>query len=191
MIRYRKDYMKQYNLANKDKVKLNRQHYRKTINGWINITYACMKSCSNRKKIKLKFPNFTKDEFVQWISNQQDLFDKLWDAWVDSSYDTKLKPSVNRLDDYKPYIFNNMELTTWEDNWKKGNKCIKKVIACTINGRKSGVPIIQLNMNGVIVSEFDSANDVYSKLGFDNSYISKCCRGILHHAYGFIWRYKI
>ena len=51
-------------------------------------------------------------------------------------------------------------------------------------------PVLQFTKNGESVKEWKSGCDIQKNLGYDNSAISKCCRGKYKSAYGFVWRYK-
>lgn len=51
------------------------------------------------------------------------------------------------------------------------------------------IPVMQMSMNEQPLNVFTSSSEVKSQLGFDNSYINKCCKNIKPHAYGFKWKY--
>ena len=107
--------------------------YERTLKGWIARNYSNMKVKS--KKRNHSMPHFTKEEFKQWIKKQPRL-KELFHNWKASNYETNLYPSINRLDDYKGYTFNNMELITWRENNRKGNFSPKKIIRCSIETKK-------------------------------------------------------
>jgi hypothetical protein len=46
-------------------------------------------------------------------------FYELYNNWIDSGYKKSDKPSVDRIDDYKGYSFDNIQLMTWKENNKK------------------------------------------------------------------------
>lgn len=60
-------------------------------------------------------PAYTEEQLFQWMLGQSN-FQKLYATWVDAGYETSLKPSIDRIDDYQPYTLNNIKLTTTEDN---------------------------------------------------------------------------
>lgn len=49
--------------------------------------------------------------------------------------------------------------------------------------------VLQLEKDGSLVRVWSSAMEVQKQLHFNQSYISKCCRGKRHSAYGFKWCY--
>lgn len=58
-------------------------------------------------------------------------------------------------------------------------------------GIKEPKKVIQISLDGKIIKKFDSIKDVERELNFDNSNISKACRGVQQTAYGYKWRYAI
>lgn len=66
------------------------------------------------------------------------------------------------------------------------------------NGFKAGckahelnkIPIVQLSLEGIFISEYSSIADAIKKEGWDASYITKNCKRKRNTAYGFNWMYK-
>lgn len=56
---------------------------------------------------------------------------------------------------------------------------------------KSPKPVLQLSTDGVEIARFDSVKSVEKTLGYDNSNISKACRGKTNTAYGYKWQFAI
>lgn len=54
---------------------------------------------------------------------------------------------------------------------------------------KVGTPILQLSLDGTAIRAFISGKSITNELGFDSSFISKCCRGKISKAYGFKWQF--
>lgn len=71
---------------------------------------------------------------------------------------------------------------------KKGKKFSedKKI---NMKGKKCK-PILQYDLEGNFIKEWESFKEIKNKLGFNNSGLCFCCRGIQKTAYGFVWRYK-
>lgn len=57
--------------------------------------------------------------------------------------------------------------------------------------RKNSHKILQLDLQGNLIQEWESAAAAAKELGFDSSGIRKCVRGILKTSYGFLWRESI
>lgn len=58
-----------------------------------------------------------------------------------------------------------------------------------INGKKS-FEVLQFDLKGNFIKEWQSTMEVERATGFYNNNISKCCRGGYKQAYGYIWKYK-
>lgn len=106
-------------------------------------------------------PAYTKQEFKEWLYANG--FKEKYDAWVDSGYDKWMKPSCDRIDDYKGYSLDNIRLTTWKENKDKqtedillhrstsGEKCkttqrvdihgnmLKEWVSCASAKRETGI----------------------------------------------------
>lgn len=105
---------------------------------------------------------------------------------------------VKHLDDCKKNnIASNLEWGTYKSNshdaWKKG-LCEKVRLNGknngAINGKKSSIPIVQLDENLFLVSEFQSIRDAERATGIKNSTINSCCKKRIKTSGGFIWKYK-
>lgn len=55
--------------------------------------------------------------------------------------------------------------------------------------KSRSIPILQFNLDGEFIKKWESGAQVQKDLGFDNSSITKCCKGKYKSVYGFIWRY--
>ena len=101
------------------------QKNKRDINQWYSNMYRSMK-IRNRSKFGLELP-FSLEEFTEWINiNYKDIFVKMFQEYVDNNCDKYLKPSIDRIDDYKGYSLDNMQLLTWRENDIKGSKGQKK-----------------------------------------------------------------
>lgn len=92
-------------------------------------------------------------------------------------------PYVNHKDENKLNDrADNLEWCTPEYNNSYGD-FIKKSM-------QSAKPLYQLDMNGNIIKEFNSAHQVQKVLGYNRRAIIGCCEGNCKTAYGYIWKYK-
>ena len=78
--------------------------------------YNSMIKRSKRRGHNLLFSN---REFQLWAKEQEDFISNC-DIWYASKQEpySPLKPSCNRLEDDKPYSFDNMEMITWGEHLK-------------------------------------------------------------------------
>ena len=56
-------------------------------------------------------------------------------------------------------------------------------------GDKNSIRVLQLDLYGQPIKEWKSATECKRMLGYDNSSIAKCCRGVMDSAYGYKWQY--
>lgn len=153
-----------------------RQRNKRTKTGWHTKTYSRMKR-DNKNKFGLPLP-FSKDEFIQWINiKYENKFDILFANYVDSECDKYLNPSIDRIDDYKSYTFENMQLITWKENDLKGTRGVKNKISCAEVGKRyCSKTVIQLDENKNEIMRFSSTHEAERVLGYDSSLIAKACR---------------
>lgn len=159
---------------------------------WITKVYGRMKR-DNKNKFDLASLPFSKEEFVKWLDSKYCVeFDKLFSEWVNSGFLKNKVPSIDRIDDYQSYTFENMQLLTWEENDLKGRLSEKnKKQMREMTKKIFSKPVIQINIDdGSIVNSFPSAREAGRCLSIDASGISACCRGELKYSKGFVWRYS-
>lgn len=101
--------------------------YEKTKKGFLMRLYRNMKSRVEgiqKQKFHLyegKSLDITKDAFYAW-GLSSDSFNSLWDCYLDSGFNRKLAPSVDRIDSKKGYCFENIEWVTHSENSSRGAK---------------------------------------------------------------------
>jgi len=128
-------------------------------------------------------PNYTKQEFVDRFIDNLDYIRHYY-SWVISNYSTKYSPSFDRLDDYKPYSFDNMQIMYWCQNKAKGHSDMKNGI---LNKQSKAVVGIHIKTGETI--EFYSGMDA-ERNGFNQSNVGYCCRGERKTHKGYKWEYK-
>ena len=73
--------------------------------------------------------------------------------------------------------------------WTYAEDCIdKSKINLRIRGKK--IPIVQYNLKGQYIQQWESAKDAGDVLGICRNNISKCCKRKQKTAGGYIWRYE-
>ena len=83
----------------------------------------------------------------------------------------------------------NLEWVSRIDNINYGTG-IKRRAENRRNGIGSKV-VLQFSLEGIFIREWASTKEVERSLGYNSSYIGRCCRNlIINTAYGYIWRYK-
>ena len=180
-MRDRKAKDKEYREDNRDIIVIRQREYYKTINGVLTEIYSTQRKSSKRRGHPL--PSYTKLELKHWLYNNTN-FLKVYHAWVDSGYNTRLKPSVDRLDDYIGYRMDNIRLVTWDENNRRAHSDMKS----GINNKKSK-RVLQLTLDGDLVKEWYSISDA-GRNGYSKVCISGCCNGKNQTHKGFIWKFS-
>lgn len=148
--------------------------YRKTINGLIKGIYQDQKKRCRQKKWQI---GYTMSEFKQWMLEQPNLIG-LHQKWVESGYNIKLVPSVDRINHLKRYEFGNIQLITFQENIEKAKK-----------ERPSKI-VYQYDLDGNFIKSFPSVTQAQNETGIYKSQISKCALGFLKTSGGYTWRYE-
>lgn len=169
---------KKYEKENKNYIK-----YEKTEKGVIRVIYKTQKGNSKRRSHIP--PNYSKEELKVWLYING--FKALFDTWVASGYEKRLKPSCDRLDDYKGYSLDRLRLVTWGENKDKQTEEI--LLARSTSGEKCKT-VEQLSLDGVLIKEFISASEAGRICNIDVRHISNCCLGKRKTSHGFKWKYK-
>lgn len=75
----------------------------------------------------------------------------------------------------------------------KGHKLTKEQIEKrTETNIKNGniLAVCQFDLDGNFIKEYDNAEDVKRKTGYDSVYVRNCCKGKHEKAYGYVWKFK-
>lgn len=97
-------------------------------------------------------------------------------------------PQVNHINEIKDdNTVENLEWCTSKYNANYGGRN-ERVSMSKRNGRYSK-RVLQYTLDGILVAEYPSAHEVERQLGFNRSYICKCCRGIHYSGHNYIWRF--
>lgn len=135
------------------------------------------------KARKHSMPDYSLDE-LRKFAFIQDNFEELYSQWVESGYNKMLVPSFDRLDDYKPYTLDNIQLTTWTKNKKRGHEDMKKGI-----NNKNSKAVKQLTLEGELVAQYHSSKHASRSTGVSSEGISLAANGRLKTSGGFKWKF--
>ena len=156
--------------------------YRKSKDGVVSNIYNSQVSHSRNRNYPP--PTYAKDELKEWMLGQE-LFHTLYDNWVASDYNKWVKPSIDRIDDYKGYSFDNIQLITWQENLDKAH-------VYTISGitRKRLKAVFQHDKCGNFIKEHYSQTQAGRETGILQTSINNNLRGDSYSAGSFVWTYK-
>ena len=94
--------------------------YHHSYEGYKKVLY---KSIVGRLKYKEDYKNkklfFTKEQFANWLKDNEETYKSLWSNWRGSNYKRNLAPSIDRIDTKGHYRLDNIQLLTVKEN------CIK------------------------------------------------------------------
>lgn len=91
--------------------------YKRTRRGFVAV---CYNRHVQRSRVKgWERPTYTLEELRNWSDNNA-IFDDLFNSWVESDYNKLLVPSYDRINPRLPYCLTNLQLMTWAENNEKG-----------------------------------------------------------------------
>lgn len=163
----------------KKDVAANDADYDKTEKGVVRVIYKTQKS--NSKKRTNCSVEYTKAELARWL--YENGFKDLFDKWVDSGYLKSNKPSVDRIDDFKGYSFDNIRLVTWNENHLHQ---VNDIISGSGTSGARCKKVSKFDGNLVLVSVYVSYQSAVRDIGYKVEYQIKNgtkCRN------GFYWKY--
>lgn len=102
-----------------------------------------------------------------------------------------LRERISKVD-FKERTRKTKENTNW-DSWKESIKKRKTDYSKFLNGvhEKNKKPVLQFDLDGNFVREFDSASSAAKSLGCNNGgNITNCCKGRCKSTLGYKWEYK-
>jgi hypothetical protein len=158
------------------------RRYKKSKEGLIRGMYIQEKR--NSKQRKHNPPNYSLDEFRDWFYAQNN-FEELYDEWVDSNYNKHLTPSVDRIDDLKPYTVENIRLVTWISNVKKSHT--DKLNGVTGRDMKT---VYKYDKDLNFIESYHSASYAAKQNNVSQTTISQRCLKYPKMYFGFYWTYN-
>jgi len=156
--------------------------YYRTLKGKITSIYFSQRNtCKNRNR---KLPEYSLEDFRKWCMGNEK-FMHLYNNWVKSDFDKNLAPSIDRLDDYKTYSFDNVQVLTWSEN-------CNKQYSDRINGinNKKSKAIMCFSKDNKLLKEYYSISEAQRDTGICKSNIIGCAKGERNTAGGLKWKYN-
>ena len=167
---YCKECRKLQYLENRDTILKKKRKY--NLNHPWKIIFNCIQQrCENPKTKKFKWYG---GRGIKCLITEEEL-KFLWfrdKAWLLD------QPSIDRKENDGNYEFDNCEFIELIENIKRQNR------------KKFKKPVIQCNLNGDFIKEWDSARKIEQILGLHHSSIGLCAKGKLKTCGGFEWKYK-
>ena len=128
-------------------------------------------------------PSYSADWLVEW-GMAQEKYHNMYDSWVKSGYNKWLRPSIDRIDDYKPYTKDNIQLMTWAENHEK-----ERFARMSGKNNKGNIKTFQLTLDGELIKEYHSVRSAERQTGIFASNICACINGKQTHAGGYLWKH--
>lgn len=99
-------------------------------------------------------------------------------------------PLINHKDEDKKN--NHVDNLEWCNN--RYNVCYslerhERIMPKTRNGKRKAYRVIQCDLDGNPIQEWENAREVYRETGMSDCSVTSCCIGKRKTAYGFKWRY--
>lgn len=132
---------------------------------------------------KIVPPNYTINELIEWCIKQE-IYHDLHLIWEKSGYNKWKAPSCDRINDYIGYSLNNLQLMSWDDNYKK-----YQIDRISGKNNKTSKKIAQFEKNGSFIRKFHSIHSAGRVTGISFGNISSCANDKMKSAGGYIWKF--
>lgn len=161
--------------------KHSREAYRRTPVGLSVAIYTEQNNSS--KSREHPFPSYTREELYAWLINQGN-FKELYASWVQSNYNKWLLPSVDRIDNSKPYSMDNIQLVTFKENNQRSHVDASNGEFNTLS------PVDCYTLTGEFVSSFKSMNEAARVMEVSAGSIHNCCNSTEISPKKYLWKYS-
>jgi len=156
------------------------KHRRRTERAVIMHIFAHQKDASIRKGYSL--PSYSREELTEWLYEND--FKLLYENWVQSDYNKDLYPSVDRINNYKSYNINNIQLITFKENHSNFADDIRNA---RNKGEQRCKEVHRYSLSGDYIDSFHSIMEANRQTGI--YHISCASSGKRPHAGGFKWSF--
>lgn len=137
----------------------------------------------NSKTKWFPMPNYTKQELHIWLCSQIK-FHALYNNRQKNWYKKALVPSVDRINDYKWYSLDNIQLMTWKENKDKWHKD-----RLSWKNSKFSCAVRCINLQNKVINIYCSMMEWERITWVKHQSISSCCNGKLNRAWKYKWEY--
>lgn len=137
------------------------------------------------KKRGMPLPTYSKDELYDFMMSSTK-FHILYDNWKRLDFQKNYTPSIDRKNDLLSYTLQNIQIVTWESNYRKAHLFHK----LGINSNNTSKKVLQYSKDNVFIKEFHSCMEAHRITGIERSTISKCAQGKRKSAGCFLWKFK-
>lgn len=155
---------------------------RRSISGVVRTIYFTQRN--NSRLRGYVYPNYTLKELWDWLVHN-DNFIILYDRWVSGGHKRNMKPSCDRLDDYKSYSFDNIQVITFGDNNKKATDSRLHAIGKSGNACKG---VAQYDINHNFIKNYGSMSIAGRENGINFKLISRACHRENGYSHGYYWK---
>jgi len=123
--------------------------------------------------------SYSLKELQFYLTNKK--FQELFKNWVEGGYMYYDKPSVDRINANRGYTLDNIQIMSWKENRRKGDKEV---------ARKKWKPIIMCDMDGTHLKKYVSIKSAVEDTGYNQGLISMVLKGHRNHTGGFKFIYQ-
>jgi hypothetical protein len=154
---------------------------RRTRLGLISTIYSEQKQSSKQRNHPA--PGYSKDALIEFILEQPS-FEGLYRKWVNSGYDTWKRPSIDRIDNKKPYVLNNIRLVTFKENNEKSHEDAREGAFVDLR------PVDKYDLKGNLLESYKSISDAARINKISTNTIFYGCNKKKYAAKEFMWKYS-
>ena len=155
--------------------------YRRSFNGLITEIYSGQKVSSPKRG--LGKVGYLKEELKVYCSESLE-FMTMFEKWKESNYFIDLRPTIDRVDNFKGYNFKNIQPMTYRDNINREHQ------DRTTGNSRALKRVIQFSKDGKKIKEFFSIMEAARQTNSNQSHIGSVCSGKRKSHNGFMWKTK-